>query len=469
MTSKRQIRRLAVILAFAGTVGLAPPALSQILGGGLPGLPGGGLTGGLPRSLSSPPDLPIPHEAAITASSLTPVERIARALSAAPLAEVRRLTAERLLREHPEQLEADDAGRPVVRGEVLGVGLGAATVERLRQSGFTVRAQDELNALGLQAFVLRLPRGQSAVEALHRLRATDHSGEYDFNHLYQEGGAPGASSPAQTHILLPRDGQGLRIGLIDGSVAQSGPTLTHARLVQRAFGPGGARQTAHATAVASLIVGDAAPFRGAAPGATLYVADVYGPSPAGGSATAVARGLAWLDSKTPVISISLVGPPNLLLRATVEALIARGHLIVAAVGNDGPAAAPLYPAAYPGVVAVTAVDAHLHVLPEASRGAHVDFAAPGADMAAAGSNGGFVSVRGTSFAAPIVAGLLARAISSSSPSQAVDALGRVAIDLGVAGTDPVYGRGLVGAEVRSDPTAVGVSSRSVQENLHAPG
>jgi subtilisin family serine protease len=185
------------------------------------------------------------------------------------------------------------------------------------------------------------------------------------------------------------------------------------------------------------------------------VADVYGATPTGGSAEAVARGLAWLaGAKVPVINISLVGPPNILLKTAVDALVARGHLVVAAVGNDGPAAPPLYPAAWPGVVAVTGVDARRSVLPEAGRGSHVDFAAPGSDMAAAGLGGGFVGVRGTSFAAPIAAGRLALLLAvpdRAGAARSLATLGDQAIDLGAAGPDPIYGRGLVGAEVRLDP------------------
>ena len=64
----------------------------------------------------------------------------------------------------------------------------------------------------------------------------------------------------------------------------------------------------------------------------------------------------------------------------IGALIDNGFVIVAAVGNDGPAAPPLYPASYARVVGVTAVDAHRRVLIEAARGPQVMFASPGADM-----------------------------------------------------------------------------------------
>src|SRR4051812_31344270 len=347
MAGERQIwkrlRRLALALAFAW----AAPAMAQIPGGGLPGLPGGlpggfpgGLPGGLPGNLGDTPRRAIPDTGPPGVTrQIRQLAGAAGDLAGAPLTEIRRLTADRLLRDHPEVVEADDRGQPVVRGEVLALGLRPETLDRLRQAGFAVRSQSRLEGLPIEATILGLPRGQSAVAAIRRLRALDPTGQYDFNHIYLEAGAAGEAAPEAPRAGSAGDGRGLRIGLVDGSAAQSAPALTRTRLVQRAFAPGGARTSVHATAVASLIVGSAGPFRSPAPGATLYVADVYGPPPTGGSAEAVARALAWLAQSDPaVVNISLVGPPNLLLGAAVKALQARGSQVVAAVGNDGPAA-----------------------------------------------------------------------------------------------------------------------------------
>ena len=85
------------------------------------------------------------------------------------------------------------------------------------------------------------------------------------------------------------------------------------------------------------------------------------------------------------------------------------------------------------------------------------FAAPGAQMAAAAPGGGFVAVRGTSFAAPIVAGELARDLPATDPAAAqreVSRLAAAAADLGPPGRDPVYGYGLTGFELRVDPAQV---------------
>jgi subtilisin family serine protease len=83
------------------------------------------------------------------------------------------------------------------------------------------------------------------------------------------------------------------------------------------------------------------------------------------------------------------------------------------------------------------------------------FAAPGAEIAAARQGWGYTSARGTSFAAPFVAGLLADELREPDPQAASSALARLAaraIDLGERGRDPVYGFGLVGETERVSPS-----------------
>ncbi|HWI10354.1 MAG TPA: S8 family serine peptidase, partial [Burkholderiaceae bacterium] len=76
--------------------------------------------------------------------------------------------------------------------------------------------------------------------------------------------------------------------------------------------------------------------------------------------------------------------------------------------------------------------------------------------------GGYVVARGTSFAAPLVAGLLAAALPAPDPALAPAALQRVAeqaIDLGAPGRDPVFGIGLVGESARVAPDRVQARAR----------
>ncbi len=371
------------------------------------------------------------------------VDSLADRLTPDALAAARldRLTA--LVRAHPRALERDDQGQPVVRGEVLAVSPTPEALAKVVAAGFVVARQTQSDDLGLSLVTLTPPKGLSARAAIKRLRDLDPGGAYDFNHVYADAGLETVVAASAAGPAAAQDGGG-RAGLLDGGVAADQPVFTHVRLEQRGFADGGARPSAHGTATASLL---------AAAGADqILVADVYGKGPAGGSASAIVAALAWMaQARAPVVNISLVGPPNGALGAAVKALLARGCLIVAAVGNDGPAAPALYPASYPGVIAVTGVDRRRRLLPEAGRAAHVDFAAYGAEVKVAAPGGRPASVRGTSYAAPVVAGRLARLLDAPDPAAAQRAVARLAaeaVDLGAPGVDPVFGKGLVEAAAK---------------------
>ncbi len=413
--------RLAA-LAFAATGALAATALAQV-----PGLP----------TLPPLPDVPGVARDALPGA----VENVTR------LADVRKLRLRDLLRANRQTLEADPAGAPIVRHEVIAVAPSEPALAAARAAGFSVGPRAALDGLDSAIVTLRAPQGVSTRRALERLRALDPAGVYDFNHIYSESGVA-TDIPARQG---PGGGGAVRVGLIDGGVNVRHPALAGARIETRAF-TGVAAPTLHGAAVASLLVGRTDGFRGAAPGAHLYAADVYGGLPSGGSASAIARAFSWMaQERVAVVNVSLVGPPNRALENVVASMVSRGFLVVAAVGNDGPAAPPLYPAAYPGVIGVTGVNAQSRALVEAGRGEQVDFAAPGADMIAADNTGAFAPVRGTSFAAPIVAGLLAQRLQTpgaEAAARAVQDLSAQAEDLGARGRDRIYGAGLVGRSLR---------------------
>lgn len=355
------------------------------------------------------------------------------------LLQLRRLRLRQLIREFPRELEPDANGSPVRRGVLVAVNPDPAALRAAARAGFTVVAVEPNPALGMTLVQLRVPNDMSAREGFSRLRRIAPGIDADFDHVFEPAG--GALLPVAATLAASQGATGVRIGIVDGAVA-SHPSLAAATIEQHGFA-GTPQATGHGTAVASLIVGSQGAFRGAALGTSLFVADVYGGSRAAGSASAVVRALGWLASKRPrVINVSLVGQPNKAVGRAVQQVRARGIQIVAAVGNDGPAAPPQYPASYPGVVAVTGVDGRGFALPEAGRATHVDFGAPGADMAAALPGKGYAKVRGTSFAAPLAAARLA--LVGSVPALAGEARpgrGRV-------------GRGIVCASCRVDPRAV---------------
>lgn len=361
-----------------------------------------------------------------------------------------------LVRRSRGALEADPDGWPVVTGEIVAVDLSDAARTQAIAAGFTLVREERLEALDLTAVVFAPPRGLSLRRAVARLRDLDPEAAVTFNHIYSLAGAREAERPGGGRAPSGPQTSSARLGLIDTGVDADHPALAGSRITQRGFA-GPPRLGAHGTAVASLMVGRSGAFAGAHPDGALLAADIYGGQPTGGSSSALAQALAWMvEQRAQVVNVSLVGPRNALVERAVERAQARGLTVVAAVGNDGPAAPPLYPASYAGVVGVTAVNARNRVLPEAGRGPQVDFAAPGADMAAAGPDGTWASVRGASFASPIVAGLLA---GTGGDATAVQALSRSARDLGDRGRDPVYGAGLVGADLRVAPSTLGARGK----------
>jgi hypothetical protein len=435
-------RRHAALLLVALLAVVAVPAHAQLR-----------LPGGVPR-LPSVPELP-----------RTPPLVIDPQLPAVPLGEPRARLVDDLLRRHADEVEADPRGEPMRRAELVLLSPSPATLDAARAAGYTVLRERVLEGLGETSVVLRAPPGAPTADALRRLRAIDPNLQADFNHLYLPGGATGEASAAPPALPIAPIARSVRVGLVDGGIDVSHPALRAAKVA--AFGCERPAPSAHGTAVASLLVGADGDFHGIVPAAALHTADVFCGRPVGGSVEAVADAFAWLArERVAVVNVSLVGPPNLVLERAVQALVARGHLVVAAVGNDGPAAPPLYPAAYAGVIGVTGVNAARHVLPEAAQGPQVMFAAPGADIAAAqAGTRGYVAVRGTSFAAPVVAGLLAERLpepGAAEAARAVRALVEMAVDLGAPGRDSVFGEGLVGEWARIEPARVHAS-----RDLHA--
>ncbi len=299
-------------------------------------------------------------------------------------------------------LAQDGHGHEIVRGEVIAVSPSAADLAAAQHLNFTVLRQDKLTALGISSVTLRVPDGMTAIEALAALRHADAEGNFDYAHIYNPSGEakrPDAlrASPASARA------SGVTLGMIDGGIDMRHRSLRDANVVVRNFvDHTDSPATAHGTAIASLLVGQDGEFSGSLPGARLYAADVYGGAADGGSADDIARALDWMAAKgIAVTNISLAGPPNALLAAAVEAFVASGHVLVAAAGNDGPAGPPNYPAAYPGVISVTSVDADRHLQLDANR-ARCRFAALGVDVRAANLPGGYADFTGTSYAAPIV-------------------------------------------------------------------
>ena len=341
-------------------------------------------------------------------------------------------------------LDLSALGEKVVRGEVLIVEPTAADLAAAQNLKFRIGQTERLGALQMQAVALHVPSGLRAVEALAILRAADPSGNFDLNHIYDPSGEPLESRAAAAPAAAIAPPQGLIVGMIDAGIDKRHPALANDEIIAgNVTGSVSPPPTAHGTAVASLLIGNDRAFHGQLPGATLYAADVFGGLATGGSALDIARALDWLaQNHVAVVNASLSGPPNKLLAEAVRSFLARGHVLVAAAGNEGPAAAPSYPAAYAGVVGVTSVDANHRLQIDANRG-NVAFAALGVGVRAATLKRGYDTFTGTSFAAPVVAARFALMVRAPDPQAVRDASSRLAKAALRLGEQAAFGYGYV--------------------------
>ena len=419
--------------------GVATPASAISIGGPIGGvgsglgLPGGGVTQSLPSNSlpSGLPPLPLINQpGAIGNSQLANLS-----VSFDPIGRPLDLRV----------IALDQLGQKIVRDEVLAVAPTEADLAAARNLNFSVRRRETFTALGVEAVSLRAPGGMDAVAALSALRAADPAGNFDLDHIYDPSGSSAAGAPAQGEGIRHFDARDISIGMIDAGVYPRHRALRHSEIITQNVTRSGVEvATEHGTAVASLLVGDDDAFHGELPGAKLFAADAFGADPTGGSALNIARAMDWLAQRgVVVVNASIAGPPNALLAAAVRSFVATGHVLVAAAGNGGPAAAPAYPAGYDGVIGVTSVDSQHHVQLDASRG-NVSFAALGVGVRAAALDVDYRTYTGTSFAAPVVAAHFATLVASPDPAAARAAREVLARSAERLGSQPIYGFGYVG-------------------------
>ena len=374
-------------------------------------------------------------------------------------------------------------------GEVLAVNLSQVAISRARERGFIVDKSAPLSQSKTSVTRLVPPVGMDAVQARNLLKGELPTEQFALNRIYRvyraanQGQARQAdrTAPARMganvacesdhcagrQIIQWKDqlqacSKGLRVGVIDTDIDQLHPALKAGRLKLGSFVPEGRASAPnwHGTGVLALLAGN--PSSGTAgliPDSEFYVANIFFADRSGDFATdtiSLLKALDWMMAfDVKIINMSFTGPKDELVEKTIASMSAKGIIFVAAAGNEGPAALPGYPAAYKQVVAVTAVNKDLRNFAYATRGAHIDVAAPGVDIwsAVPGSKEGYHT--GTSFAAPYVTAILAT-IASGAPRRQKDEMLELlsTVDLGPPGRDPIYGRGLLLAPHGCQPAAV---------------
>lgn len=325
----------------------------------------------------------------------------------------------------------------------------------LADRGYLFDTVTELPGLGLRLAEVAAPSSfdiseirNGVIDVVGKDRA-----EVDLNHFYTAGvpeAATGEGLMPRTAMHFPADLDHLdvRVGMIDSRVDTTHPALTESRIEARSFArPGAEAPQFHGTAIASIIAGNALEYRGLAPNAQLYAASVFeldGERGEIASTVSLIRALDWLiSSDVDVINVSLAGPPNRLLERALQRASVQDVVVMAAAGNGGPLARPMYPAAYESVVAITAVDAAQRVFRLANRGDYLALSAPGVDLRHAQPGGGYASSSGTSFAVPFAVTAAARLSRTLPGADIITMLLESALDIGPPGRDQIYGYGLL--------------------------
>ena len=334
-------------------------------------------------------------------------------------------------------------------------GLSDENARRLTGEGYRIVERHRLSTGDAELVKLRKPRRLELAAARQAVQDLEPAATVDFNHYYRpESDECSGDRCLVRHIAgWPTGGGNLAcrpaqpVGLIDTQINADHPSLKNSRIISIPLEVDKAERSGarHGTAVAALLVGKGG-VTGLLPGWDLVAVDAFRKGDIATGLDLVRAIDVLMQHKVGVINMSLSGPDNAHLRKIIAAAGARDIVLVAAAGNDGPRAKPSYPAAYPMVLAVTAVGRNKRVYHRAAQGAHIDIAAPGVNVWTAASIDGQRPRTGTSFAAPFVSAAVAL-IKANNPGfsteEVVIVLENQADDLGPPGRDDIFGWGLL--------------------------
>ena len=298
-------------------------------------------------------------------------------------------------------------------------------------------------------------RGQDIATLISALEADPVVVYAQPNYLYrlQQAAKPAAVPQyALSRLGLSSEtnrGKGVRIAIIDTPVDVAHPMLEGASLVSVAVAEQGkAPLLDHGTGIA-VIMAARQTLAGIAGEADFVSIGVFHRGPDGNPASTswlIGKGLdAAYGEKADIFNMSFAGPKDPLVADSISGAAGRNIICIGAAGNDGPDAAPLYPAAYDDVIGVTAIDERDRIYDRANRGDQVEYAAPGVSVLTLAPGQGVVHSTGTSFATAHVTGLAALVLNAApgtTQEQLRSILDGASADLGEPGRDPVYGRGV---------------------------
>jgi subtilisin family serine protease len=340
----------------------------------------------------------------------------------------------------------------------------AAVTQRL---GLTVIASQTLGSIGRTAFRFQIGGGRSVRDVIRALEANSIVASAQPNYRFTlaqqtaaippEGnrrGDPSQYMMSKLHLDAVHrmvGGKDVTIAVIDSEVDGEHSELAGA--IADRYATVGEKEKAHShgTAMAGAISARDR-LLGVAPSAKILAIRAFSESEnsADGTSFNIIRAIDWAVSQgARVINMSFAGPFDPSLARALKSAHDKGVVLIAAAGNAGPKAPPLWPAGDPHVIAVTATDAQDRLFRQANRGNHVTVAAPGVDILAAAPEAAYQLSTGTSIATAHVSGVVALMLERDpnlTPEAVRQVLESTATDLGPKGRDAQFGWGLINPE-----------------------
>lgn len=334
-----------------------------------------------------------------------------------------------------------------------------ATAARL---GVTVIGVQQSGITGGTLYHFRLPPGRQVADVVRSLEA-ERVGIPSPNYVYRivqdtaSETSSAAGSPEQytveklnlTEVHKVATGREVLVAVIDSKVDINHPDLAGA--IVEEYGAVGKPEQAHShgTGMTGAIVSHRK-LLGIAPNARILAVHAFSTttrqSPEATTRQIIA-GIEWAINKgARIINMSFAGPYDPMIQLAMRNAAAKGVILIAASGNMGAKSPPLYPAADPHVIAVTATDASDTLFVQAVRGPHLAVAAPGVDVMVPAPADTYQLTTGTSVAAAHVSGVAALLLErhpSIDARTVLEVLTATARNLNPKGRDDQYGWGLI--------------------------
>jgi hypothetical protein len=240
-------------------------------------------------------------------------------------------------------------------------------------------------------------------------------------------------------------GTNIPIAVIDSQIDAMHPDL--AGVIAGSYDAAGTQEQphAHGTGMAGAI-GSHQKLIGVAPGAQITAIRAFSSKASTAESTTfnILKGLDYaMSNNVRIVNMSFAGPNDPSLERALKTASDKGLILIAAAGNAGPKSPPLYPAANPNVIAVTATDENNKVFSGANRGKHVAIAAPGVDILVPAPEGTYQLTTGTSVATAHISGVVALLLERNPKLTAADVRRILTQSAKKLGPPNDYGAGLV--------------------------